>query len=142
MGGATGVAPLDPDPRPARRSWRDTLRHAADLAVAFATLADVDTDAPSPRSPVGGTQTTPLRGEAIEGPVEDAGSVACDSTRATEDDDRRLETTPHPHRVQLRRELRSGRPGAVVARPQSCLTPVDGRHAHGAPRAPKRRSRV
>jgi hypothetical protein len=107
MGGATGVASSVPGPKPVRRSLRDTLRYAADLAVAFATLADVETDAPSPRPPVDGT-----------------------------------EVVPHPHRVPLRATARGGRPGAVVARPQSCLTPVDGRHAFGAPRAPKRRSRV
>lgn len=142
MGGASGVAPSAPGLKPARRSLRDALRYAADLAVAFATLADVDPDAPSPRPPVDGTEIARQGGGDIEVSAEDAGSVACASTRATEDDGRRLVTPPHPHRVPLRASARGGRPGAVAARPQSCLTPVDGRHALGAPRAPKRRSRL
>ena len=142
VGGVTGVAPSVPGTKPMRRTLRDTLRHAADLAVAFATLADVETDAPSPRSPLGETEGPTTWDAAIGLSAEDAGSVACASTRATEDDGRRAETASHPHRVPLRASARGGRPGAVVARHQHCLTPVDGRHAHGALRAPKRRSRV
>jgi hypothetical protein len=108
VGGATGVAPLRSDRSPARRSWRDTLRNAVDLAVAFATLADVETlDEESPRPP-----------------VEPA------------------DVARHPHRARLRTPIRAGRPGAVAGRPHACLTPADGRHAYGAPAAPKRRARL
>jgi hypothetical protein len=108
LGGAQGVAPLRSDRSPARRSWRDTLRNAVDLAVAFATLADVEIlDEDSPRPPV---ETAPV--------------------------------VRHPHRAPLRTPIRAGRPGAVAAQSQPCLSPVDGRHAYGAAPAPKRRARV
>ena len=53
-----------PRERPGRRSWRDTFRQAADLAVAFATLADSELDEPGsscPRSAIGGYAPHPHR---------------------------------------------------------------------------------
>src|SRR5688500_11876108 len=84
MGGATRSRAAAPvagagrqEPRAERREpfpkWRERLLHAVDLAVAFATLRDLDLE----------------RSTGV--PDEDAGHVACASTRVPEDDVRRAE---------------------------------------------------
>ena len=139
MGGATrsrAAAPATgagrPEPRAERREpfpkWRERLRYAVDLAVAFATLRDTE--------PVRTTGTSD----------ETAGAAACSGTRASADvvgsTENRAETggpldRVHPHRIPLRPPTRPRRPGAAVPRVQPCLSPVEG----AAPRLPRRRSR-
>jgi hypothetical protein len=83
-----------------RRTWRDALRHAVDLAVAFATLEDADAH------------------------PEPAGESEVRPTSARESVDVR-----HPHRAPLRPQPRPRRPGAVATRTQACTSPVGHRPA-------------
>src|SRR3954470_2461919 len=93
--------------------WRDGLRHALDVAIAFATLADAEPPAPS--APTGhspGVRPAPLEPSLAQRVGAAAASAAA-----------------HPHRRALHAPARSRRPGTVRAAPQPCLTPLPARHA-------------
>jgi hypothetical protein len=115
-----------------RRSWRDKVRHAVDLTVAFVTLDDAPFEANAPD--VG-----------LVGPGKDAGRGAAARPRASAHTARGREATSdapavddrHPHRTPLRPMPRSRRPGAAAHRPQVCIAPV-----RPEPAAPKRRTRT
>ena len=116
----------------ARRSWREKVRHAVDLTVAFVTLED----APSGDHPSGG---------GIVDSGKDAGSATAARPRATDDAARTRNAPParsvvddrHPHRKPPRPMPRPRRPGAAAQRPQLCITPL-----HESSPAPKRRTRL
>jgi hypothetical protein len=91
------------NPRPAPPNWREAVRRAVDLTVAFATLESATTARDLwPRG-----EDSARSGTSPHGPV---GIPA-----------------PHPHRTPLRAAVRPGRAGTVLAQPQQCLTPHTGR---------------
>jgi hypothetical protein len=79
-------------PRP---PWRETVRRAVDLAVAFATLESYELPPRAPHSVVDPTLRAPR---------------SADPAR-----------TPHAHRTPLRAPRRPRRPGRVVPRAQPCV---------------------
>ena len=87
------------NPRPAASSWRETVRRAVDLAVAFATLESCTTarDLWSGGADAASTSASP------HGPVD--------------------LPAPHPHRAPLSAPVRPGRAGTVPARTHCCVTP-------------------
>jgi hypothetical protein len=107
------AAPAAQDVRqPTARRWRDKVRHAVDLTVAFVLLEDAPSDStcPDPERPATGDRPRSARPSV---------------------DDR------HPHRKPLRPMPRPRRPGAEAHRPQVCITP-----RNATPTAPKRRTRL
>jgi hypothetical protein len=103
-------------PRPAR-SWRDKVRHAVDLTVAFMTLEDAVP--PAPESDSERVDEVALPGRPADRPARVSVDVV------------------HAHRQPLRPLPRSRRPGAGMSRPQICIAPV-----RDTPAPPKRRSRA
>jgi hypothetical protein len=85
----------DLDSGPRRASWREAVRRAVDLAVAFATLESYELPQRAPRGPVDPT------------------------LRASRSAD--LAPVTHPHRRPARRQRRARRPGRVVPRAQPCV---------------------
>lgn len=131
MGGAARQArsvaagPDAPDvqlPDRPRRSWRDRVRHAVDLTVAFVLLEDAEPAEQPARAARAAARTE-------EPTVRDRASAR--PPRASVD-------VPHPHRKPLRPLPRPRRPGAAAHRPQVCIAPVGAVPAE----PPKRRSRV
>jgi hypothetical protein len=110
----------------ARRSWREKVRHAVDLTIAFVLLED---DPGEPARPAAASSDTHGR-TADPGPASMPGPATATSTRWSVDD-------RHPHRVPLRPMPRPRRPGAAAPRPQICISPVREPAA-----APKRRERT
>jgi hypothetical protein len=111
--------------------WRTGLRHALDLVIAFATLADGDAT-PDAGERAGArpafppeTVSTPARAE----PTAASGVTARRAPRRT-----------HPHRRALHAPARNRRPGAVRAAPPPCLTPLRAGHT-GRGRTPLAPSR-
>jgi len=107
-----------------KRSWRAGLRHALDVVVAFATLADGDPLTPS--EPPAPRRSKPLV-SARRAPSTSARSAPSDPHGAEPPAASRV-AHPHPHRRALAAPARSRRPGAVRAAPQPCLTPLPARH--------------
>lgn len=105
-------------PRPAR-SWRDKVRHAVDLTVAFMLLEDAVPPADSDSSERARDE------EALPGRPASAHSARA-SVGAV-----------HAHRQPLRPLPRSRRPGAAMSRPQLCISPV-----RETPAPPRRRTRT
>lgn len=103
-------------PRPAR-SWRDKVRHAVDLTVAFMTLEDAVPPADESDSERFDEVALPSRPAVL--PARAAVDVV------------------HAHRQPLRPLPRSRRPGAGMSRPQICIAPV-----RDTPAPPKRRTRT
>jgi hypothetical protein len=93
------------NPRIATRPWRQAVRRAVDLAVAFATLESATS--------------------AREISSRDASHHPSTCPHGLLD-----ASAPHPHRMPLRRQARPGRPGTVPARAQDCLVPLAGRPRH------------
>jgi len=93
------------NPRIAPRPWRQAVRRAVDLTVAFATLES----AASPRE-LFSRDASPHTGACPHGLID--------------------ASAPHPHRTPLRRSARPGRPGTVPSRAQDCLVPLAGRPRH------------
>ena len=60
-----------------------------------------------------------------------------EANTASEPESQAAPTVDHPHRRPLARPARPGRPGAVIARPQVCRTPLSSRSSrpHLTPRA-------
>jgi hypothetical protein len=96
MGGASSPARTDVRQPTPRRSWRDKVRHAVDLTVAFALLEDAD---PAPDQPDPSERDAPRSARVSVGAV-------------------------HAHRKPLRPMPRPRRPGAVPSRSQTCTSPV------------------
>jgi hypothetical protein len=91
-----------PERSPGPRSWRDRVRRAVDLTVAFVLLEDASASA-EPHVPAGRDRSRPPRASV---------------------------DAAHPHRAPLRPSPRPRRPGAVPARPQPCLSPITGAGPH------------
>jgi hypothetical protein len=96
MGGAPSPAPADVREPTPRRSWRERVRSAVDLTVAFALLEDAH---PAPEPPDPSERDDPRSARVSVGAV-------------------------HAHRKPLRPMPRPRRPGAVPARAQVCTSPV------------------
>jgi len=93
------------NPRNATRPWRQAVRRAVDLTVAFATLESATS--------------------ARELFSRDASPHASTCPHGLLD-----ASAPHPHRMPLRRQARPGRPGTVPSRAKDCLVPHAGRPRH------------
>jgi hypothetical protein len=135
-----------------KRRWRAGLRHALDVVVAFATLADADPltrSEPRPRHRSNPSASpNPRRSELPASPDPRPSNLSASADpREPEPSDQRSSgpTLPprsaapspprsphaHPHRRALAVPARSRRPGAVRAAPQPCLTPLPARHTGG-----------
>jgi hypothetical protein len=124
--------------------WRAGLRHALDVAVAFATLGGVERHRAEPpvtrlgsagdaaratvvhRGSAGDSAQPPPAG-ALPAPAT-AAARALAARRSGREAPVRPAGATHPHRRALRAPARSRRPGAVRAAPQPCLTPPPLRH--------------
>lgn len=94
-----------------RASWREAIRRALGLAVAFATLESYELPGNGPH----GSVEPPLR-----------------ASRSAD-----LARSDHPHRAPLRAPRRARRPGRVLARAQPCVA-HDPTRAPRRRRAPQR----
>jgi hypothetical protein len=110
--------PNSSDPRSSR--WAAALRQCLDIVVAFATLRDPEPPPARAYEPPPARAYEPRPGRTGEPPR------ARSRAHSAEPGDRRTPAA-HPHRRPLHPPARAGRPGALPAPSQPCLTPLSAR---------------